>query len=206
MKYIVGRPFKSHLGVHSTGDTLPAKEVEGWKNFDSLINSGLLYRLGTSGTPLPTYLLSFVDTPARIKQLVSHKPESVRHEKPDVVKAAEERIEAEQLATQQYKDKRTAIANKLVNQLKPRKPVEDSIPETQLLNDSNKAKSAKESTDFDPEKIRTMNLDDLRAEAKERGLTTSGPKAEVAQRIIDDEIGKAHPATKKADDKAAKEK
>lgn len=192
MYYIVGIPFKSEHGTHTTGDKIDEKVANKWAALEVLVNTGRLYRVHPDKgyRNLPPHVYSAVQRRAEVdKALALIKPTGELPETPEAVTEAIRLQEAEKKSREANKEAALKAREKAEGRRKyTRKPVE--VPKKPEKTDSMKAEAEKEGTDFDPEETRQLPLKDLQADAKKRGIATTGTKAELAQRIIDDEISK----------------
>jgi len=63
VKYIVGRPFTSEEGEHTTGEEIPARLAESWRYLEAFVDTGLLYKVyGEGYDRLPPHVFTAVRT------------------------------------------------------------------------------------------------------------------------------------------------
>lgn len=194
MYYIVGIPFKSELGTHTTGDKIEEKDARKWHALESLVNTGLLYRVhGDKGFKgLPPHVYQAVMRRKDVDALLARKSGAEPYDPPEAVKESVRLIEVEDRARKSHAEKARKHVEKTINKKHYEAvPVEKKLPPRKDRIDTKKSEAQASGSKFDPEKIRTMSNDDLKAELKKRELPTTGVKAELAQRVIDDEITKA---------------
>lgn len=191
--YVVGRPFRSHLGEHAIGDELEDHVVESWRTYRSLVSSRILFKVASKEEykTLPPHLRALSDRASRLISVSGKARGSDDWEKPQIVQEAEGHRDAILRHKLKGNESHVERIERLRERKKERNREPVKVPERKVRVDEMKSKSQEEGTDFDPEKIRIMKLEELRDMAIERGLPKSGTKPEVAQRIIDDEIEKS---------------
>lgn len=197
MNYIVGTPFRSNFGTHTTGDEITEEMARTWPRLESLVNTGRLYRIVEDGdyARLPAHIANKVKTRSQMEAKMAVTPGARPHEKLPQVEEAERLIDAEAKSRVLISKGKLAEIRKAEKgeqrKLEVDEPVEKRLPKKKITEDTMKKRSQEKASDFDPEAIRVMKLEDLKDEARKRDLPVSGNKSEVAQRVIDDEIEKS---------------
>lgn len=194
--YVVGRPFRSNIGNHKTGDKLETEVVHSWRTWRSLVSGRFLFDVSDpkSLKKLPSRLQRMADKNEQALK-VKNSSNTAEWEKPEALKQAEREKDAllrHRLKGNESHRERIARRKK-AKENEPHEPVQP--PEREIKTDKRKDEAEKRGSEFDPEAIRVMKLEDLREMAEERGLPKSRNKPELAQSIIDNEIEKLRTKT-----------
>lgn len=198
MKYIVGKPFRSHLGQHSIGDEIA--DAGSWKAIESLINTGRVYRVHDGNyARLPAHIAKSAISRELAEAKLARVGSDNSQETPELVKEEVRLIKVQERSIRKAHEALVKRNEQRSAKAKDTGPVEESLPARQPRTDTRQAEAEAVSTEFNPEEIRTAKLEDLREMAKERNLTLSGNKPDLAQRIIDDEISKTRKSNSEKD-------
>lgn len=193
MYYIVGIPFKSEFGTHTTGDKIEDKDARKWYALETLVNTGRLYRVHADKgySTLPPHVYSAVMRRREVEAILENRPTASPYDKPEQVKESERLIEVEDRSRKANEEQARKLKEKVQEKRKfTAVPAEEKLPPRKERTDTKKSEAEQAGSKFDPEEVRRMSNDDLKKELAKRKLATTGVKSEMAQRVIDDEIGK----------------